>query len=112
MSSPLASILAPRTAPSDSDRYTNDIEVEEAIYYLELFGMVLGTIAIMAIVFRIIPLLTNGLYALSHKIRERKERRRAAEDEEKAIELVARCAADAASGQKALVGAAGEPRLG
>ena len=74
--------------------------------------MVLGTIMIIAIVIRVIPLLTNDLRALSHKIRERKERRRAAEDEEKAMELVARCAADAAGEQKALMGAAGEPRLG
>lgn len=75
------------TATSTMVPRTNENDLWEASLGLELFGLVVATVAVIIFAIAIAPVFTRGLVALSRKIRERRERRRAAEEEENAVEL-------------------------
>ena len=75
------------TATSTVVPRPNENDVWEANLGLELFGWVTATIAVIILAIAVAPVFTRGVFALSRKMRERRERRGAAEEEENAVEL-------------------------
>ncbi|KAF6232212.1 hypothetical protein HO173_009595 [Letharia columbiana] len=67
--------------------HTDENDFDATKYYLELLGMIAATITILVLVVGIAPAIARGFVELFRKVGERRERRRAAEDEETAIEL-------------------------
>lgn len=80
-------VMASPTATPIPLLHTDEDDFDATKYCFELFGMAVATIAILVLVIAIAPAIARGFAELFRKFGERRERRRAAEDEETAIEL-------------------------
>ena len=92
-------MLVPTAIPAPF-LHAQDGVLEEAKYYLELFGIVVATIILIALAIGLVPLVTEVLIVLFLKFRERRERHRAAEDEEDTTELAALSGPDFMGGEE------------
>lgn len=72
MYTPLFTTLAASPAPSTLTRHTHETHLQETKYYLELFGMVTATIAIIVLMIIFTPIVVRGFATLSRKMRERR----------------------------------------
>lgn len=81
--------------------HTNEGDLGKTKYSpLVYFATVIATIALLISVMILAPIVIRSFAALARKIRERRERRQAAEDEENAMELAARRASGLSGGRE------------
>ncbi len=92
-------MLVPTAIPAPA-LHAEDGVLAEARYYLELFGIVVATIILIALAIGLVPLVTEVLIVLFLKFRERRERHRGAGNEEDTTELAALSGPDLMGGEE------------